>query len=269
MQPLSIGVWLDDLHLGLKESLQRVASWSCEVLGLDAFRAELNPRALSDSGRRDLARLLRSSGGRLVAVRADVGGRRLADPATLDTGLGRMRHAFELARDLSALRVAVPLGFVPPAEDGGHDRTRACLKEAVGALLSLSNHTGVGVAALAGREPAAQLRALLDECDSAGQFEVDLHPGTWLSLGQDPVAALNTLSSRVIQASVADHFKGGSEAPFGRGDVVWPEVLIGLSALSRPNPIALLASCTRECDRPAALQHTVTRLHQLRINPLA
>jgi sugar phosphate isomerase/epimerase len=266
MQRVIIGVWLDDLQRGIKEGLGLAASWNVEAVGLNAFEPELDPRSLSATGRRELARLVRNAGAEPVAVRADVGRRRLTDPATLDVALARVGHAFELARDVGALRVVVPLGFVPP-DDETHARTRSTLREALGTVVSLSQSTGVRPAALAGREPAADLRGLLDAVDSSGLIEIDLHPGALLARGEDPLTALNTLSERVAQATSTDHFRGGHEAPFGQGDVAWPELLVALS--TQPQHVALLAGCTRECDRASALHSIVERLRKLRSNPFA
>jgi len=269
MNMLTIGLWIDDLQRGLKDGLQWAASSHAEAVGLDAFNPELDPRSLSSSGRRELARRVRQTGAVPTAVRADVGGRRLSDPSTLDVALGRVRHAFELARELGAHRIVLPFGFVPPAGEAEHERTRAALREALSAVISLSNSTGVRPAAMVGREPVANLQAFLDAGDSSGLLEIDLNPGALLARGEDPLTGLNALSERVAQATAADHFHGGSEAPFGKGDVPWPELMVALSTLRHSGPVALLASCTRECDRAPALQAAVEQLRQLRSNPFA
>ena len=47
-----IGLWIDDLRLGVKEGLKTAARVEAESAGLEAFGAEISPRALSQSGRR-------------------------------------------------------------------------------------------------------------------------------------------------------------------------------------------------------------------------
>src|SRR4051812_44141179 len=88
---VQLGMWADDLRMGLKQALQIIKPLQIEAIGLDAFSAELSPRTLSASGRRDVAQLIRSRGAVLAAMRADVGGRRLADAQTLDVNLSRVR----------------------------------------------------------------------------------------------------------------------------------------------------------------------------------
>ena len=60
-----------------------------------------------------------------------------------------------------------------------------------------------------------------------------------------------------------DHYRGGGEAAFGKGDVPWGEVLVGLSTLPHSGPLAVLAGCASECDRAAALHAAVDRLKRL------
>jgi sugar phosphate isomerase/epimerase len=267
--PLPIGVWLDDLRLGLRDSLARTSAWRLEAVGLNAFDAEIDPRTLSASGRRDLEHRIRASGARLTAVRADVGGRRLAEAARLDVNLARLRDAAQLARDLHAPCLAVPLGFLPPAREEGSATTRNTWAEGARALLDFGTSLGVRIAAVPCGESAEDLSAFLHETDAGELLAVDLQPGLFVSRGQDPLAALNALASRVCLATALDYFRGGGEAPFGKGDVPWGHVIVGLSSLSGRGGISLLAGCSREGDRTAALQATVVALRALRANPLS
>ncbi|MBI3831398.1 MAG: hypothetical protein HY291_17905 [Planctomycetes bacterium] len=111
---LCIGVWLDDLRLPVRDALKRAPVFGCEALGINGLGAEVNPRNLGVTGRRELAHLYHASGARALTLKADVGGRRLADAKSLDASLTRIRETFDLARDLGARQVVVALGFVPP-----------------------------------------------------------------------------------------------------------------------------------------------------------
>ena len=262
-----IGIWVDDLRLGVRGGLKHAEALACEAVGIDAFTKDLNPQTLSQTGRRELAHKCRAAGVTLAALRADVGGRRLAEAQSVDVALGRLRASFDLARDLGAARVVVPLGFVPPAADKG--RERATLTEAAKVLAQWGSQTGVRPALLGGAEPPDDLAQFLDGIDSAGFLELDLNPGGYLMRGVQPLDALNRLSKRVALASSSDAYRGGGEAAFSHGDVPWGEVLVGLSALARNEPLAMLCGCTRECDRVQALGAAVAGLKKRRLNPLA
>jgi len=261
-----IGLWVSDLKLGVKAGLKAAALTQPEVLGLDAFDAEITPRNLSGSGRRDLAKHVRSVG-ILGALKADVGGRRLADPRNLDTNLERLRDVVQMAADLGAPRVQIAAGFVP--DDLKENTTeRTALTEAARALCAIASNSGVRICWLAGSEAAETLAQFLTIADPSGMIEVDLNPGAFVMRGSDPLKALNALASRVSMARAADHWRGGAEAPFGKGDVRWGEVLVGLSSLNRNLPLDILTACTTEGDRTKLLTQSVARLKALRTNPV-
>jgi hypothetical protein len=163
----------------------------------------------------------------------------------------------------------VPLGFIPPAGEASAAEARTTLAEAVRALCDLSSGLGVRPAAVAGGEPAGELAGFLRAHDASGLLEVDFNPGLFVSRGHDPREALAALSERVGLCTAADHFRGGGEAPFGKSDVPWGELIIAWSGMKAAQPLAVLAACARECDRKAALGAAVERLRTLRANPLA
>ena len=261
-----IGVWISDLKQGVKAGLKTAALMQPEALGLDAFDAEISPRNLSGSGRRDLARHIRNVAP-LSALKADVGGRRLADPSTLDTNLERLRDVLQMAAEVGAPRVQIAAGFVP--EDLKENATeRSVLAEAARALNALASNSGVRICWLAGSEAPETLAQFLNFADPSGLIEVDLNPGAFVMRGGDPLKALNALSARVSMARAADHWRGGAEAPFGKGDVRWGEVLVGLSSLNRNLPLDILAGCSVESDRQTMLSNAVSRLKEKRANPV-
>jgi len=263
-----VGLWLDDLKMGVKEGLNAALPLKPEAAGLDAFSSAINARELGESGRRDLAHFIRSRGVALVAFRADVGGRRLADSKYLDANLTRLKEALDLAESCGAEHLVVPAGFVPAADDKNEAVARTTLSEAARSLAAWTSHTRVRIAWQAGSENPETLAAFLAEIDNAGIFELDLNPGGLVMRAHDPLKALNALGSRVGIVSALDHFRGGGEAVFGLGDVRWGEVFVGLSGLQRRTPFNVLAGCRIDGDRMAMLSKAVNRLTQLRSNPL-
>lgn len=265
---IQLGIWLDDLRLGVKQGLKAIESLHLEAVGLDAFSADLSPRTLGQSGRRDLGQFVRARGATLTAMRADVGARRLADSNSLDVNLSMIREAMQFAADLSVSQIVVPCGYVPAVDDKDGARTRATLCEAAKTLAMFSSNLGVRVCWLSGGEAPETLASFLNEVETGGLLEVDLNPGAYVMRGIDPLKALQSLSSRVGMARAVDHYRGGAEAPFGKGDVRWGEVLIGLSTLQRNKPISMLAGCTLDGDRLLALSNAYRAMQQLRANPL-
>jgi sugar phosphate isomerase/epimerase len=265
---IRLGIWLDDLRLGIKAALKTIAPLHPEAIGIDAFSAELSPRTLSQTGRRDLAQSIRTKGMALSAMRADLGGRRLADSKLLDANLTRIREAVQLCADAGAKNLVVPAGYVPPKNDKDGASARSTLSEAARVMAGLVSTAGVRICWTSGSEAPEVLAEFLDEVDSSRLLEVEFHPGAFVMRGIDPLKALNALAERTSMARAIDHYQGGAEAPFGRGDVRWGEVLIGLSTLKRSTPIDTLAGCTLDGERVQALANAYTRLVGLRKNPL-
>ena len=261
-----IGAWANDLRLGLKDALKTLGTLHAESVGLDAFAPEVSPRALGLSGRRDLAHFIRARGLAGAALLADVGGRRLADAQALDVNLSRIREALQLAGDLGMPYLVVPAGFIPPEEEKQSGASTA-LREAARTLAAWAAQSKVRVCWQAGLEPPEALKQFLAENDSSGVLAIDLNPGGFLARGCDPLKALSLLSERVALVRAVDHFSGGGEAPFGKGDVRWGELLIALSGLPRTAPVDLLTGCTLEGERVPAIGSAIQRLAALRNNP--
>ncbi len=265
---IRLGLWLDDLKLGIKDGLKLVAPMLPDVLGIDAFSAELSPRTLSQTGRRDLANLVRMKGMKLSTLRADVGGRRLADPQTLDVNLGRIREALQMCADVGAKALVVPAGYVPPADDKNGTTARSTLTEAARTLAGFVSNTGVRVCWSGGNEPPEVLAEFLKQVDSSGIMDIEFSPGGLVMRGIDPVKALNVLGSRIFLVKAIDHYQGGAEAPFGKGDVPWGATMVGISTLNKNAPIDFLAGCSLDGDRVQMLATAYARLVALRKNPM-
>jgi len=269
---ICLGIWLDDLRLGIKPGLRAIEPLRVEAVGLDAFSTELAPRNLSQTGRRDLARAVRSKGAVLAAMKADVGGRRLADARALDANLLKLREAAQLASDVGAKHLVVAAGFLPPlalGDTGGKEdaAARATLSEAAHALCEIASSSRARVCWSGGNEAPEVLAEFLNSVDSGGILQLDLNPGAYILRGFDPLKGLQALSPRVTVVTAADYYRGGGEAPFGQGEVRWPELFIALSVLSQG--VHILAACGLEGDRVAMLAASYSRLKGLRQNPIA
>jgi sugar phosphate isomerase/epimerase len=265
---IRVGLWIDDLRMGVKQGLTAAAHFKPEIAGLDAFGPEVSPRVLTQSGRRDLAQYVRARGMILTALRADVGGRRLSDPSALDVNISKIREAIQLGADLHVQHLVVAGGYVPSPDARDDTTALNTVAEAARTLANLSATSGVRICWLAGHEDPAVLRSFLEKHDSGGGLEIDLNPGGYLMRGIDPLKALNELNSRLSIVRAADNFRGGAEAPFGQGDVRWGELIVGLSALQRSQPMDMLAACGLEGDRAAVLGGAIKRLQSLRKNPM-
>src|SRR5688572_308481 len=114
MKPLRIGVVLESLGLALRPALTAAARAGAGGVQLDAV-GDLSADALGETGRREFRNLLRSYDISLAALNAPI--RRGLDVfEDLDPRIDRVRKTMQLAFDLGARRVVVPLPRLPDDE---------------------------------------------------------------------------------------------------------------------------------------------------------
>lgn len=229
------------LHLGadasrsIKERVREAAALGAKGVVLDAT-GDLNPDRLSETGRRELRHLLRST--ELALFGLVLPTRRPFDTeAQLDDRLARAERAFTLAFDLGTPLVLARVGAVP--EDAAATATRrATFAVALGELDRRADRRGVVLAVESGAEPASALRAFLDATGSPA-LAACLDPSAHLDHGEDPALAARELGPRVAH----------SWAPDRRG-FAWDEYLGALEEVGYRGPLTFRP----DPDRPLAPQ---------------
>ena len=215
-----------------------------EDLGLPLVQLALDPVAEKPEAFGDAITLIRDAGmevasGMLEAVGEDystletiaaTGGVRLDEhwPATRE----RARVAAAMAGEFGIPLVTMHAGFIP------HDPTdpgRAIVLDRLREIADLFQADGVKLGLETGQESAATLVDALDALDHPN-VGVNFDPANMILYGMgDPVDAIRTLASRVVQVHAKDAVPTetpgtwGAEVPLGTGAVDWnaflPEVL--------------------------------------------
>jgi sugar phosphate isomerase/epimerase len=213
-------------------------------LGLPLVQLALDPVAEKPEAFGDAITLIRDAGmevasGMLEAVGEDystletiaaTGGVRLDEhwPATRE----RARVAAAMAGEFGIPLVTMHAGFIP------HDATdpgRAIVLDRLREIADLFQADGVKLGLETGQESAATLVEALDALDHPN-VGVNFDPANMILYGMgDPVEAIRTLASRVVQVHAKDATPTatpgtwGAEVPLGTGAVDWdtflPEVL--------------------------------------------
>jgi sugar phosphate isomerase/epimerase len=199
----------------IRESLRQAAALGAKGVVLEAS-GDLSPRALSESGKRDLRHVLRTVELSLVALHLPT--RRPFDSLDgLEDRLSRIAGAFRLAYDLGARVVLARVGPVPP--DSEAERLSA-LRQALSEMGRMADHQGVRLAIETGTESGEVLRGLLDGLGHPG-LAASVDPGALLRLGHDPVEAVVSLGPWVAHAYASEGTAGGTSqaliAPNPRG----------------------------------------------------
>lgn len=142
--------------------------------------------------------------------------------ATWDRNLRAARENARLAARLRLTLVTFHAGFIP---HGKWDPERTALIRRVAELGRVFGERGVQIGLETGQETAETLIGVLDELPGVG---VNFDPGNMILYGMgEPVAALRSLSGRVVQAHVKDAVPArapgawGTEVPVGTVAVDW------------------------------------------------
>jgi sugar phosphate isomerase/epimerase len=224
-----------DPSRSIKERVREAAALGAVGVVLDAA-GDLNPDRLSETGRRELRHLLRST--ELTLFGLVLPTRRPFDTQDqLDDRLDRAERAFALAFDLGTRLVLARVGAVPDDSPATATR-RSAFTVALGELDRRADRRGVAFAVESGPEPAATLRAFLDATGSPA-LAACLDPSAHLDRGEDPAQAARDLGPRVVHSWAAD-----------RRGFAWEDYLGALEEIGYRGPL----TCRPDPDRPIAPQ---------------
>ncbi len=184
----------------IRDQVREAAVHGARGVVLDAA-GDLAPARLSDTGRREIRHLLRSTELALVALHLPT--RRPFDTIDqLEDRLARAEAACSLAYELGARMVLVRVGPVPP--ESGPDAPRlATFTQAMTELTRRADRRGVRLALETEGPTIDALKAILDAQDSPA-LGASLDPAALLRLGLDPSIAVASLGARLAHAYLND-----------------------------------------------------------------
>lgn len=224
MLQLKVGIQLGCLREPLKKSLETAARLGADAVEIDA-RTQLQPRELSQTGLRQIRKLLDDFGLKVCAVRFQTRrGYNVVD--NLDRRIEATKDAMGMAYRLGAPVVVNQIGRVP-AESQGPEWD--LLVQAMTDLGRFGQHVGSLLAAKTGSEEGADLLRLL-QAAPAGLIGVDFDPGALLINGFSAAAAIDDLAEHVLHVHARDAVRDlaqgrGLEVALGRGSVDFPQIL--------------------------------------------
>lgn len=225
---MKLGVRLESLGLPFRSALAAAAKIGVRGAQFDAV-GDFHPDRLGDTGRREVAFLLRSHGLEATALRCDVR-RSLADESQLEARLDEVRKVMNLSFDLGARMVLVEASAIPDADDP----RLSVLRESLSALITHGDRSGVAMALEVGNESPERMSAFLASLP-VGMIGVNFNPANLLAKGFDPLEAVTALKPWLLHAQAQDSRHGGSSrlaqsVKLGGGDIDWMALLGILSA---------------------------------------
>jgi sugar phosphate isomerase/epimerase len=221
---LKIAVQLSSLRMPLRKALVAAAQMGVQGVEIDA-RGELRPQDLSQTGMRELKRMLEDHNLRVSAVSFRT--RRGYDVADeIDRRVAATKTAMKFAADLRAAVVVNQVGNVP-AESSGRNWNQ--LVDSLTEIAKYGLHVGALLAAQTGTESGADLARLLDALPEGG-LGADLDPGNLIAHGFSPLEAVESLGPKILHVHARDGVRDlargrGLEVPLGRGSADFPALL--------------------------------------------
>jgi sugar phosphate isomerase/epimerase len=222
-----LGVVLDSFGQPIKDALQSAASLSLRRLEMPAVANEVDPKVLSRSGRRHLARYVSSLGLRMSALGSDTGGKRFGDSAGAEQALDKTREIMAMAAEMHVPIVTTHLGRFASGS-----KQERLLSEVLVQIAEWSDRTGTLVAFETGGTDPNTIAGLLNEirCPTLG---VCYDPASLLIDGFDALAGVDPLADKILHARARDAIGGhgdrpGHEADLGEGEVDFAEYLAAL-----------------------------------------
>lgn len=210
----------------LRQSLETAARIGASAVELDA-RNEVHPSQLSDTGLRQLRKMLEDLNLKVGALRFQTR-RGYDNPDQLDRRVEATKAAMKLAYRLGAPVVINAIGAVPESEE---DPRRSSLQSVLDDLGKFGTRVGAFLAAETGTESGETLSKLLDGAADAF-IAVALNPGQLIINRHNVRDAVIALKNRIqivcAVDGVLDLAAGrGLAVPLGQGTADFPE-LIGL-----------------------------------------
>jgi sugar phosphate isomerase/epimerase len=224
MPPFQIAIKIRNLRLPLKRALQVAHQLGATAVEIDG-REEIRPADLSDSGRRQLRKLLEDLNLRVAAVSFPTRrGYNVAE--SLDERVAATKNVMRMAYELGSSIVVNQVGRVP-ADAEAPDWP--ILLEALTDLGAFGQRVGATLTAETGSESGEDLARLIAALPD-GSLGVTFNPGNLIINGFIPLDAVAVLGRSILYVhakdGVRDQARGrGDEVALGRGVADFPAIL--------------------------------------------
>jgi len=221
---VKIAVRIDSLPVQLSKALQLASQLGATAVEINA-RNGIRPSELSDTGLRQLRKMLNDLNLRVAAVRFPTR-RGYDNPTDLERRVDATKDAMQLAYRLGASVVINQIGMIPDSTD---DPTYASLQGVVDDLGRYGAKVGAFLAAETGSESPEKLAELINSNDDA-YIAAALNPGQLIINRHSPRDAIRVLGDRIQVVSAVDGVIDlsagrGISVPLGQGTADFPELL--------------------------------------------
>jgi sugar phosphate isomerase/epimerase len=206
----------------------RQAIGSARVLGFDGVEldaaGDFMPRQLSQTGRREIAQIVRSHELKIAAVSC-VMRHGLDVPERQESRIAYVKDVLAISKDLGAGVAIVPSGPIAVGEESADN----WLGQAVGEVCTYADRIGATAALELGDNRPEDFAAFIRNFDS-GALGVCVDPAALFGRGLEPVAAVDPLQEfigyvRARDARRSPSSRLGTIVGLGEGDIDWMKLV--------------------------------------------
>ena len=193
------GVVLESLRLRIKDGIATAANLGFKGIQIDATQRDISPENLSQTGRRELKRIIDLSKLSLCALSGELGVG-LINHNEFDLIIKRTKEIINLALDLQTNIVTVQTGSIPTDNDSAH-------WHAVNAALSeIGQHAenyGCRLAIKASYDDYSTLKNFLRSLDTEG-IKLIYDPASLMTTNLDPIKGIYELHEYIVHTNLWD-----------------------------------------------------------------
>jgi L-ribulose-5-phosphate 3-epimerase len=210
------GVALESFRLGIKDSIKTASTLGFKGVQLDATQRDITPENLSQTGRRDLNRIISTNRLCICALGGELG-IGFDNENEFDFIIKKIKKIINLALDLQTNIVTIQIGNIPVEADSTHWLSVHTALNEVG--IHAENY-GCRLAAKASYGNYAILKDFLKPLYTEG-IKLVYDPATLMANGLDPIKGIHELHKFIAHTNLWDTRQteeGRSiEVPIGEG----------------------------------------------------
>ncbi len=225
-----IGIVLEALRLRIKEGIKAASTLGFHGIQISTKHKELTPENLSQTGRRELRRLINIHQLRLSAIGEEFGSG-FINENEFDFSIKRIKEVINLTLDLQTDIVTIHIGSPPAEPDSSHGNI---VRSALNEVGRYAENYGCRLAANISFDCTSVIKKFLISLETEG-IKLIYDPVSLIQNKLDPITTILELHPYLVHTNIWDATQSGEgrqrEVPLGEGIVPMQECISTLDAV--------------------------------------
>lgn len=230
MMKKGIGVVLESFRLRIKDGIKTASVLGFHGIQINTVPKELKPENLSQTGRRELRRLINIHKLHLYAIGEECGSD-FVNENEFDYSIKKIKETINLALDLRTNIITIPIGSPSEDSDSSHG---SMVRSALNEIGRHAENYGCCLAASISFEETSTVKKFLASLETQG-IKLIYDPASLIMKGVDPIKSILELHEYIIHTNLWDIRQSGEgrqrEVPLGEGVVPVQEFISTLDAV--------------------------------------